>query len=415
MKHKRFWWGLLGIILSVLLFLPLVIGIYAAEGGGIDGGPGTNDIPTLFYNDTAWVMDRYYPALGFLTGSMYDFWIPLSFFEELDGIKVRRGPGRNVTSFVISDTTSGKYLSFNTTVNEYAQTERGTHIFIRTTLFSKERYLPMRDMCLYFGWTFEISENRASVRILDGHETKTFEELLEQYQPQETQLTKETTAPPEHTTVPPDTEEPPVYSQIYRSDTVYLTFEDIDTQNTPDILDVLSLYDTKATFFVTGEQLLADTDLVIRILAEGHALGLHTMSADEYALKDTEAILASLAEENDLLYALTKRKTRLARLPEGTHSSRLYLRERQKTQIADAGYVLWDWNIESMDRNEAYSIDMILEKIDNALKISYNPVIRFHNTARTAEAVGLLLGRIEEVQTITAMKITEATENVLFP
>ena len=26
--------------------------------------------PTLFYNDTAWAMDDYYPSLGFVTGAM---------------------------------------------------------------------------------------------------------------------------------------------------------------------------------------------------------------------------------------------------------------------------------------------------------------------------------------------------------
>ncbi len=398
-----------GIVLLVLfLLLPLMVGIYAA--GNDEHGPGQNDIPTLFYNDTVWVMDRYYPALGFVTGNTDDFWIPLAFFAEMENIKVRRVLSKNVTSFVISDADSGKYLSFNTTVDEYAQTERGTRLYVRTMLYSKERYLPMRDMCLYFGWDFEISEDKQTVRILDGGEKKTFASLLAQYAP------PETSAPDDsgQTEDAGDVGDTPG-KNVYRADTVYLTFEDIRADYTPALLDILAEYGVKATFFVTGEQLISETDIVTRILAEGHALGLHTMSDDEYALTDIEAILDSLERENALLYALTKRKTRLVRLPEGSHSGVLYLTERQKARIAEEGYVLWDWNIASMDTSDAYDADRILDKIEAAMKISYNPVVRFHNTAMTVEVLPRLLARIEEVPVIGAKKITEATANVVFP
>ncbi len=394
-------------VLVAVILLPLMIGIYAA---GDDDAPGKSDIPTLFYNDTAWVMDRFYPALGFVTGNTSDFWIPLSFFEEIDGVKVRRGPSRNITSFVISDTGSGKYLSFNTTVDEYAQTERGTKLYVRTTLYSKERYLPMRDLCLYFGWNFEMSTDKTSVRITDGGETKTLGELIGQYLPKDT-------APPDDSGKTEDTgnsDDTPGYN-IFRSDTVYLTFEDINAAHTPTVLDILSEYGVRATFFVTGEQLLDHTDLVIRMLAEGHALGLHTMTDDEYDLADMDAVLSSLARENALLYALTKQKTRLVRLPEGTHSGVLHLTERQKARIAAEGYVLWDWNIESMDCSDAYDADRVYKKIEDAMKVSYTPTVRFHNTALTVEVLPRLLARIAEVPVITAKKITQATENVMFP
>ncbi|MBP3919114.1 MAG: polysaccharide deacetylase family protein [Clostridia bacterium] len=412
-KIRRFLaFPLVWLLLFALLLLPMFITIFAVYG---DNAPGSADVPTLFYNDTVWRMDDYYPALGFVTGGTDDFWIPLSFFEEFENIKVRRGPSKNVTSFIISDTASGKYLSFDTANNEYAQTERNTYLFIRTTLFSKERYLPMRDICAYFGWSFEISEDKNTVRITDGGQKKSFASLLEAYLPEET------TQPVTQAPVTLDTDENhtvdtdiPGYN-IYRSDVVYLTFEDIDDVCTPQILEQLAEYGAQATFFVTGEQLVAYADVIAQILSEGHAIGLHTMTGNEYDVATAESLIAALDTENDLLYAMTKRKTRLARLPEGSHSGVLHYNHTQKKTVSDAGYVLWDWNIESMDTNEAYTADMIYEKIEKAMKVCYSPTVRFHCTQVTTEVLPRLLARIAEVPVIEAKKITEAVDNVVFP
>lgn len=368
--------------------------------------------PTLFYNDTAWAMDAYYPSLGFTVGAMEDFWIPLSFFEEFDNIRIRRGAARNHTIFVMQDTVSEKYLSFNINDSTFAQTERGTLIQINTMLFSKERYLPMREMCNYFDWTFEISDDHRTVRICDGKQTKSFSELLALYAPPvvgETDTTEEAEAVTVPVTEPVD---PP--PEFYRSRTVYLTFEDIEDTNTPVILDILAQYGAGATFFVSGEQMSRYPELILRIIAEGHTLGLHGMNGDETAIRKTEALLSSFDEENELLYALIRRKTRLIRLPNGSRSGKLELTDDQKAALVNAGYVLWDWNISAMDHDAGYTADMVLAKIDAAMKTSYYPVIRMHCTALAAEVLEPLLGRFEESGT-TPTAITLTDTPVVFP
>lgn len=370
------------------------------------------EAPTLFYNDTAWAMDDYYPSLGYIIGAMEDFWLPLSFYEEIEGIRVRRGTARNHTVFVIQDTVSGRYLSFNLNDSTYAQTERSTLILIHTMLYSRERYLPMRDMCAYFGWTFEISDDHRSVRICDGNQQKTFDALLEVYRPPvivtETE-TEETTAPQ---TEPPGTEPP--HPDTYLASAVYLTFEDIDDVHTPALLDTLALFDAHGMFFVTGEQLAQHTDIVLRLLTEGHSIGLHGMTADETALYKTEDMLASLGEENELLYAITGRKTRFVRMPNGSRSGRLYLTDAQKLALADTGYLLWDWNISAMDHDPNYTPDKVFEKIDAALRISYVPVIRMHCTETAAQVLPILLQNLTDAG-VKTVRITEATPPVVFP
>lgn len=60
---------------------------------------------------------------------------------------------------------------------------------------------------------------------------------------------------------------------------VYLTFDDGPVpESTPFILDTLSKYNVKATFFMVGENVLRYHDLYNRIVEEGHQVGNHTFN-----------------------------------------------------------------------------------------------------------------------------------------
>lgn len=57
-----------------------------------------------------------------------------------------------------------------------------------------------------------------------------------------------------------------------------LTFDDgPDPRFTPQVLDVLAEAGVTATFYCVGRRALAWPELVLRIAAEGHAIGSHTM------------------------------------------------------------------------------------------------------------------------------------------
>jgi cellulose synthase/poly-beta-1,6-N-acetylglucosamine synthase-like glycosyltransferase/peptidoglycan/xylan/chitin deacetylase (PgdA/CDA1 family) len=93
---------------------------------------------------------------------------------------------------------------------------------------------------------------------------------------------------------------------------VALTFDDGPTKWTADILDELERHDVKATFFVIGTRVADRPDLVRRMVAEGHEVGLHTMTHVNLAnvpawrqrleLDQTQlAIAAATGETTDLL------------------------------------------------------------------------------------------------------------------
>jgi peptidoglycan/xylan/chitin deacetylase (PgdA/CDA1 family) len=72
----------------------------------------------------------------------------------------------------------------------------------------------------------------------------------------------------------------PVHWRLPRgSPGVALTFDDgPDPETTPRILDLLAEHRQQATFFLIGEHVAKHGALVRRMVAEGHALGLHSFS-----------------------------------------------------------------------------------------------------------------------------------------
>lgn len=58
-----------------------------------------------------------------------------------------------------------------------------------------------------------------------------------------------------------------------------LTFDDGPSSEwTPPILDLLAAHNVKATFFVIGQHILGREPLLKRMVAEGHAVGNHTLT-----------------------------------------------------------------------------------------------------------------------------------------
>ena len=59
---------------------------------------------------------------------------------------------------------------------------------------------------------------------------------------------------------------------------MYLTFDEgYENGYTPKILDVLKKTNTPAAFFVTGPYIENETELIKRMVAEGHVVGNHTI------------------------------------------------------------------------------------------------------------------------------------------
>ena len=102
----------------------------------------------------------------------------------------------------------------------------------------------------------------------------------------------------------------------YRPGLVALTFDDgPDPVWTPRILDQLKALGVPATFFVVGENAVAEPDLVRRILADGHELGNHTYTHPNLGAMSVEGTRLEVEGTERAVEAFTGRQMRLFRAP----------------------------------------------------------------------------------------------------
>jgi cellulose synthase/poly-beta-1,6-N-acetylglucosamine synthase-like glycosyltransferase/peptidoglycan/xylan/chitin deacetylase (PgdA/CDA1 family) len=98
--------------------------------------------------------------------------------------------------------------------------------------------------------------------------------------------------------------------------TVALTFDDgPDPQWTPAILEVLRRHRVQATFFVVGAHVLEHPELVRRIRADGHEIGVHTFSHADLAAAPAWRRRLELALSQSALTAATGTTSSLFRPP----------------------------------------------------------------------------------------------------
>jgi peptidoglycan/xylan/chitin deacetylase (PgdA/CDA1 family) len=87
---------------------------------------------------------------------------------------------------------------------------------------------------------------------------------------------------------------------------VALTFDDgPDPFSTPDLLQLLSTHRIQATFFVTGEKASAHPELVKEIVRQGHSIGNHTYTHDNFMLlKGSHYLLNEIEKTQHVLREL---------------------------------------------------------------------------------------------------------------
>ena len=104
-----------------------------------------------------------------------------------------------------------------------------------------------------------------------------------------------------------------------RKPCVALTFDDgPDRFVTPEILNLLQAYKFHATFFLVGRNIMANADLVRRMIREGHEVGNHTFSHLELGAANWRRIRADIVQTDQLLAAHFNLSPTYLRLPKGS-------------------------------------------------------------------------------------------------
>lgn len=180
-----------------------------------------------------------------------------------------------------------------------------------------------------------------------------------------------------------------VFAATDKERVIYLTFDDGPTHNTPAILDALKKYNAKATFFVLNSRITENPDLLKRIIAEGHSVGLHGSSHDVNVIYSTASKpLEEMNETNENLYNTVGFKTKLIRTPYGSYP---YMNLEQYKILKAANYNLWDWTVDPRDGVGTPAISTMLNRIKGDLKGNENPIVLLHDKKSTVNNLDAIL------------------------
>ena len=189
------------------------------------------------------------------------------------------------------------------------------------------------------------------------------------------------------------------YDAVYLGDTskkvIYLTFDaGYENGSTEKILDALKKHNVKAAFFLVGNYLEQNADLVRRMVSEGHIVGNHTMHhPDMSKITDPAAFQKELSDLETLFKQITgKEMPKYYRPPQGIYSEenlRMAKEMGYKTVFWSLAYV--DWNNDAQPTAEqAYR--KLLPRTHNGA------VVLLHSTSKTnGEILDELLTKWKEM------------------
>ncbi|HHW06475.1 MAG TPA: polysaccharide deacetylase [Clostridia bacterium] len=182
----------------------------------------------------------------------------------------------------------------------------------------------------------------------------------------------------------------PPAAQRQAQNVAYLTFDDGPSARTLEILDILKEHEIKATFFVVTEN--CDAEILKRIVAEGHAIGIHTHSHKYTEIyRSVEDYLADFQKAYDIIYQATSVKPDIFRFPGGSINS--YNRGIYQELISEMlrrGFVYYDWNISTLDTVPRISAEKIIQHVASSIQGQSNLFILAHDSGDKRNTVEAL-------------------------
>ena len=129
---------------------------------------------------------------------------------------------------------------------------------------------------------------------------------------------------------------------------VYLTFDDgPDNKNTPAVLDILLNEQVPGTFYVVGEMVENNPEVLKRIFEEGHAIGNHSYNHEYKDLySDAWNFMEQIIKTDAAIMKVIGVRPLIIRAPGGTWGM---FDENYPPIIKDMGYVEHDWNCLTQD------------------------------------------------------------------
>lgn len=185
--------------------------------------------------------------------------------------------------------------------------------------------------------------------------------------------------------------------------TVYLTFDDGPSENTPEILEILRNHNVKATFFTTGKEGEEAEEWYRQIIADGHTLGMHSYSHKYSTIYESvDAFTADFNKLYDYIKDVTGVSCQFYRFPGGSSNQVSNTDMNEFIDfLGEQGMTYYDWNVVCGDAtSQIYTADELVQNVmTDVVKYKYS-VVLMHDAAEkdtTVEALEILLQQLEEM------------------
>ncbi len=166
---------------------------------------------------------------------------------------------------------------------------------------------------------------------------------------------------------------------------VFLTFDDgPSTSVTPHILDTLKKYNIKATFFVLGNRVSDNAELIKREYNEGHYIANHGYSHryDKIYASSKNVLKEYNKTEQEIKKALGDENysSNLFRFPGGSIGGEYdKIKEKAKIDLERNQIAYLDWNALTNDAAGAYTKEKIIKNLKKTVENKNNVVVLMHD------------------------------------
>lgn len=274
----------------IALTMFCVISLFALSIAFVSSADG--NVPVMYRNDTKYSIAEY--PVEIIDGKVH---VPINFFIGLSGIQYVHAS--DPAGFYIRNTNTGRYLSFS--ANSDSIIVDSELVNVNFPIVNATVYLPLEYCAEVLSLSLEkkSDEKAQRIRMTDGTQKLTFEELVELYDP--------TVKPPENPVItpekpteqnPPEEVTPPISEQTQRY--VYITIDVKGKADASAAIDELRSSGIKATFFFDYDSIASHPKAVIKAFAEGHEIGIYMDKTSE--AKKTNEILYTVLNFNTRLY-----------------------------------------------------------------------------------------------------------------
>ena len=184
---------------------------------------------------------------------------------------------------------------------------------------------------------------------------------------------------------------------------VYLTFDNVPSEHTSEILDVLQAYGVKATFFVNGNQDEEMLSVYQRIVDEGHTLGMNSYS-NQYSViyQSEDAFEQDYMTLKNFLKQTTGVDSLYYRFPGGSSNEISNVNMAEFVRVLnEKGITYFDWNVSAGDTSSDYTVDDVVTNVTEGVKRYKTSVVLLHDgddKSTTVEALEPLIQKLQQMK-----------------